>query len=57
VNNLKDPVETKLHAAVCANKITLAAAQKAINGSGDGWDNMTVFNWTGHAKPNIRWTP
>jgi hypothetical protein len=30
VNNLKDPVETKLHTAVCANKVTLAAAQKAI---------------------------
>jgi hypothetical protein len=30
VNNLKDPVETKLHTAVCARKVTLAAAQKAI---------------------------
>lgn len=30
VNNQKDPVETKLHTAVCANKITLAAAQRAI---------------------------
>ncbi|MBY8881576.1 hypothetical protein K7862_28630 [Streptomyces sp. PLK6-54] len=30
VNNLKDPVETKLHTAVCANKVTLAAAQQAI---------------------------
>ncbi|MCT9011683.1 hypothetical protein [Streptomyces rhizosphaerihabitans] len=30
VNNRKDPVETKLHTAVCANKITLAAAQRAI---------------------------
>ncbi|WP_225850484.1 glycosyl hydrolase 53 family protein [Streptomyces sp. HPF1205] len=28
-----------------------------INGSGDGWDNMAVFNWTGHINPNIRWTP
>ncbi|MFE4621766.1 hypothetical protein [Streptomyces mirabilis] len=30
VNNLKDPVETKLHTAVCARKVTLVAAQKAI---------------------------
>ncbi|MFH8394271.1 hypothetical protein [Streptomyces sp. NPDC018036] len=30
VNNRKDPVETKLHTAVCANKITLATAQRAI---------------------------
>ncbi|MGW1752192.1 hypothetical protein ACWCRD_42640 [Streptomyces sp. NPDC002092] len=30
VNNLKDPVETKLHTAVCAGLVTLAAAQKAI---------------------------
>ncbi|MEV6484074.1 hypothetical protein [Streptomyces sp. NPDC051576] len=30
VNNLKDPVETKLHTAVCAGKVTLAQAQKAI---------------------------
>ncbi|MEV6008915.1 hypothetical protein AB0M29_19120 [Streptomyces sp. NPDC051976] len=30
VNNLKDPVETKLHTAVCNGKITLAQAQKAI---------------------------
>ncbi|MET8138015.1 hypothetical protein [Streptomyces sp. NPDC005251] len=30
VNNGKDPVETKLHTAVCANKITLASAQRAI---------------------------
>ncbi|MFF2133704.1 hypothetical protein ACFVW1_52025 [Streptomyces olivochromogenes] len=29
-NNLKDPVETKLHTAVCTGKVTLAAAQKAI---------------------------
>ncbi|KAA9380925.1 arabinogalactan endo-1,4-beta-galactosidase [Microbispora cellulosiformans] len=28
-----------------------------INGSGDGWDNMAVFNWTGHINPNVRWTP
>ncbi|WP_434976472.1 hypothetical protein [Streptomyces puniciscabiei] len=30
VNNRKDPVETKLHTAVCAGKVTLAAAQRAI---------------------------
>ncbi|WP_328335860.1 MULTISPECIES: hypothetical protein [unclassified Streptomyces] len=30
VNNKKDPVETKLHTAVCADKVTLAAAQRAI---------------------------
>ncbi|MFF5307652.1 hypothetical protein ACFY5F_50775 [Streptomyces sp. NPDC013161] len=30
VNNAKDPVETKLHTAVCKGKVTLAAAQKAI---------------------------
>lgn len=30
VNNRKDPVETKLHTAVCSGKITLAAAQQAI---------------------------
>ncbi|MET7728839.1 hypothetical protein [Streptomyces mirabilis] len=30
VNNRKDPVETKLHTAVCAGKVTLRAAQKAI---------------------------
>ncbi|MGW5465272.1 hypothetical protein [Streptomyces sp. NPDC003996] len=30
VNNLKDPVETKLHTAVCSGKVTLAAAQQAI---------------------------
>ncbi|MFD5539715.1 hypothetical protein ACFWIJ_18305, partial [Streptomyces sp. NPDC127079] len=30
VNNRKDPVETKLHTAVCAGRITLAAAQQAI---------------------------
>ncbi len=30
VNNLKDPVETKLHTAVCSGKVTLKAAQQAI---------------------------
>ncbi|MFJ9566014.1 hypothetical protein ACIRQQ_39030 [Streptomyces fuscichromogenes] len=28
--NRKDPVETKLHTAVCAGKVTLAATQQAI---------------------------
>jgi hypothetical protein len=35
VNNKKDPVETKLHTAVCSGKVSLAAAQQAI-----------VTNWT-----------
>ncbi|MEV8543685.1 hypothetical protein [Streptomyces sp. NPDC051572] len=35
VNNAKDPVETRLHTAVCKGTVTLAAAQKAI-----------VTNWT-----------
>jgi len=30
VNNAKDPVETKLHTAVCKGTVSLAAAQKAI---------------------------
>ncbi|SHH28735.1 hypothetical protein [Streptomyces sp. 3214.6] len=30
VNNKKDPVETKLHTAVCAGQVSLAAAQRAI---------------------------
>ncbi len=30
VNNLKDPVESKLHSAVCSGKTTLKAAQQAI---------------------------
>ncbi|MEH0580208.1 hypothetical protein QBA54_38410 [Streptomyces sp. B21-108] len=30
VNNVKDPVETKLHTAVCSGKVTLAQAQQAI---------------------------
>lgn len=30
VNNLKDPVETKLHTAVCKGTVTLAKAQSAI---------------------------
>ena len=30
VNNKKDPVETKLHTAVCSGKVTLKAAQQAI---------------------------
>jgi hypothetical protein len=35
INNLKDPVETRLKAAVCSGKVTLAAAQQAL-----------VQNWT-----------
>ncbi|MER6787960.1 hypothetical protein ABT330_25645 [Streptomyces sp. NPDC000658] len=30
VNNEKDPMETRLHTAVCAGQITLAQAQHAI---------------------------
>lgn len=30
VNNAKDPVETKLHTAVCKGQVTLAQAQQAI---------------------------
>ena len=30
VDNKKDPVETKLHTAVCNGQVTLAAAQQAI---------------------------
>ncbi|MEV0198812.1 glycosyl hydrolase 53 family protein [Nonomuraea sp. NPDC050691] len=28
-----------------------------ITSSGNEWDNMAVFNWTGHINPNVRWTP
>jgi arabinogalactan endo-1,4-beta-galactosidase len=28
-----------------------------INGTGDQWDNMAIFNWTGHINPGVRWTP
>jgi arabinogalactan endo-1,4-beta-galactosidase len=28
-----------------------------INGTGDQWDNMATFDWTGHVNPNIVWTP
>ena len=30
INNKKEPVETKLHTAVCSGKVTLQAAQRAI---------------------------
>jgi hypothetical protein len=30
VNNLKEPVEAKLHTAVCSGEVTPAAAQQAI---------------------------
>lgn len=26
-----------------------------INHSGDGWDNMAVFDWTGHINPYVKW--
>lgn len=28
-----------------------------INGTGDQWDNMALFDWTGHINPNVRWSP
>ncbi|MCY1138322.1 glycosyl hydrolase 53 family protein [Actinoplanes sp. Pm04-4] len=28
-----------------------------INGTGDGWDNMAIFDWNGRVNPNVRWTP
>jgi arabinogalactan endo-1,4-beta-galactosidase len=28
-----------------------------INGTGDGWDNMAVFDWNGRVNPYVRWTP
>jgi arabinogalactan endo-1,4-beta-galactosidase len=28
-----------------------------ITSSGNEWDNMAVFNWSGQVNPNIRWTP
>jgi arabinogalactan endo-1,4-beta-galactosidase len=28
-----------------------------INGTGNQWDNMATFNWTGNVNPSIRWTP
>jgi arabinogalactan endo-1,4-beta-galactosidase len=28
-----------------------------INGTGDQWDNMAIFNWTGNVNPNVVWTP
>jgi arabinogalactan endo-1,4-beta-galactosidase len=28
-----------------------------VNGTGDQWDNMAVFDWTGHLNPSVRWTP
>jgi arabinogalactan endo-1,4-beta-galactosidase len=26
-----------------------------INGTGDQWDNMTLFDWTGHINPSVSW--
>ena len=28
-----------------------------INGTGDQWDNMAIFNWTGNINPGVKWTP
>lgn len=28
-----------------------------INGTGDQWDNMAAFDWTGHINPYLKWTP
>ena len=28
-----------------------------VNGTGDQWDNMATFDWSGHVNPNIRWVP
>ena len=28
-----------------------------ISGSGDSWDSLAVFDWTGHVNPNIVWKP
>ncbi|GAA0487170.1 arabinogalactan endo-beta-1,4-galactanase [Paractinoplanes deccanensis] len=26
-----------------------------INGTGDGWDNMAIFDWSGRVNPSLRW--
>ncbi len=28
-----------------------------INGTGNGWDNMAVSDWSGRVNPSLRWTP
>jgi arabinogalactan endo-1,4-beta-galactosidase len=28
-----------------------------VNGTGDQWDNMATFNWTGAVNPGIKWAP
>jgi arabinogalactan endo-1,4-beta-galactosidase len=28
-----------------------------MTGTGDQWDNLAIFNWTGHVNPNVKWTP
>ncbi|MFJ6167840.1 arabinogalactan endo-beta-1,4-galactanase [Micromonospora orduensis] len=28
-----------------------------INGTGNQWDNMAVFDWSGRVNPGVRWTP
>ncbi|MGN9847395.1 hypothetical protein ACTMTI_55940 [Nonomuraea sp. H19] len=33
------------------------ALDLGANSSGNEWDNMAVFNWSGHLNPHVRWTP
>lgn len=28
-----------------------------MTGTGNQWDNMAIFNWTGNVNPNVVWTP
>lgn len=28
-----------------------------INGTGDQWDSLALFDWTGHLNPNVSWVP
>jgi len=28
-----------------------------LTGTGNQWDNMATFNWTGQVNPNLHWTP
>jgi arabinogalactan endo-1,4-beta-galactosidase len=30
---------------------------KNINGSGDSWDSLALFDWTGHFNPYVAWKP
>ena len=34
-----------------------AGTRPNINGTGNQWDNMAIFNWTGQVNPSIRWRP